>query len=311
MNTPMKGHAMEIISIINYKGGVGKTTLASNIAAELAHRGKNVLLLDADAQASLTFSFVTPDFWDKNLKENTIKDWFDHISEGSKPPNLDKFIHTPFKINSRIKSNGGKLDLIPSHLGLINVDLNLATLLGGANMEQSKKNYIKVHGSLRGAIRGLGPLNYDYIIIDCPPNFNIVTKNAIIASEKIIIPAKPDYLSTLGITHLKRNLDILIKEYNEYSAGDDNINPSVVGVIFTMIQITSGSPIQAQKQFIAQVRRQLIPTFDSYFRENKTIFASAAEDGIPVVNTRYGNITHDSVVKEIEGLVDEFVLKVK
>lgn len=59
---------MQIVSIINYKGGVGKTTVTSNLAAELAWRGKKVLVLDMDAQASLTFSLLTPDFWDENLK---------------------------------------------------------------------------------------------------------------------------------------------------------------------------------------------------------------------------------------------------
>ena len=59
---------MQIISVINYKGGVGKTTVTSNLAAELAFRGKKVLVLDMDAQASLTFSFLTPDVWDKELK---------------------------------------------------------------------------------------------------------------------------------------------------------------------------------------------------------------------------------------------------
>ena len=74
---------MEIVSVINYKGGVGKTTVTSNLAAELAWQGKSVLILDMDAQASLTFSFMTPDYWDNHIKESrTIKSWFDCISQG-------------------------------------------------------------------------------------------------------------------------------------------------------------------------------------------------------------------------------------
>ncbi|MFH4619984.1 ParA family protein [Vibrio furnissii] len=133
---------MNIISIINYKGGVGKTTVTANLAGELAFRGKKVLLLDMDAQASLTFSFVTPDYWDSSLKENkTIKSWFDSISEGNEPVTLSNYIINPKKVNKLFKeqSTGGKIDLIFSHLGLINVDLELATLLGGANMTQTKK----------------------------------------------------------------------------------------------------------------------------------------------------------------------------
>ncbi len=69
---------MHIVSVINYKGGVGKTTVTANLAAELAHRGYNVLLLDLDPQASLTFSFMRPEDWKELYAESrTIKKWFD------------------------------------------------------------------------------------------------------------------------------------------------------------------------------------------------------------------------------------------
>lgn len=131
---------MQIVSVINYKGGVGKTTVTSNLAAELAFRGKNVLVLDMDAQASLTFSFLTPDYWDDNLKnERTIKNWFDCISQGEQTMPLSTLRVRPEPVNSRFGRNGGCLDLISSHLGLINVDLELATLLGGASPSQTQK----------------------------------------------------------------------------------------------------------------------------------------------------------------------------
>ena len=81
-----EGTGVKIVSIINYKGGVGKTTLTANLAAELAQRGKRILALDMDAQCSLTFSFVTPDYWESELggeegqgNDRTIKKWFDGI----------------------------------------------------------------------------------------------------------------------------------------------------------------------------------------------------------------------------------------
>lgn len=302
---------MEIVAVINYKGGVGKTTVASNLAAELAFRGKKVLLVDTDAQASLTFSFITPDQWDTKYKESkTIKSWFDAISQGIEPPSLKDFVITPASANAVVKSKGGRIDLICSHLGLINVDLELATLLGGVNMQQAKRNYIKVHGKLRAAIADLAETSdYDIVLIDCPPNFNIVTKNAIVASEKILIPAKPDYLSTLGIDYLHRSVNDLVREFNEYAELDtdtQNISPDILGVVFTMIQITSGQPIAAQRQFMSQTKRLGVKTFDTYFRENKTIFSDAPQNLRPVVLNYYSAGTHSDVVTEIEAFVTEF-----
>lgn len=302
---------MEIVAVINYKGGVGKTTVTSNLAAELAYRGKKVLLIDTDAQASLTFSFITPDQWDTEYKETkTIKSWFDAISQGHQPPALTDFVITPPSANNAIGARGGRIDLICSHLGLINVDLELATLLGGVNLQQTKRNYIKVHGKLRAAISKLKESSdYDLVLIDCPPNFNIVTKNAIVASEKILIPAKPDYLSTLGIDYLHRSVNDLVREFNEYAELDsetDKISPSILGVVFTMIQITSGHPIAAQRQFINQTRRLGVAAFDNFFRENKTIFADAPQNLRPVVLNYYASGTHSDIVTEIEDFVTEF-----
>lgn len=92
---------MKIVSVINYKGGVGKTTVTANLAGELAYRGKNVLLLDMDAQASLTFSFVSPDYWDEHLKDDcTIKNWFDCISQGNPAMPLTDLVSSPEKVNN-------------------------------------------------------------------------------------------------------------------------------------------------------------------------------------------------------------------
>lgn len=300
---------MQVISVMNYKGGVGKTTVTANLAGELAYRGKKVLLLDMDAQASLSFSFISPEYWDQDLKEKkTIKSWFDCISQGNPTIGLSELIIFPEKVNEFVKAKNGLIGLIPSHLGLINVDLELATLLGGANMEQTKRSYIKVHGKLRKEIDSIATDEYDVVLIDCPPNFNIVTKNALIASDKILVPAKPDYLSTLGIDYLAASVGTLIKEFNEFAPADSKISPELIGVVFTMIQIYNGSPITAQKQFIRQTERLgRIKILNSYFRENKTIFADAPQEKMPVVLNYYSSGTYDGVVDEIKGFVDEFI----
>src|SRR5262249_23722145 len=150
--------------------------------------------------------------------EKTIKAWFDSFSTGM-PISLESLIFEPHTVKDRLVGHG-LLHLIPSHLGLINVDLDLATELGGATLKAAKANFLKVHKRLLEGIKKLDPTSYDLLLIDCPPSFNISTKTAIVASDSILIPAKPDYLSTLGINYLIRNLSELIHDYNEYATLD-------------------------------------------------------------------------------------------
>ncbi len=301
---------MRIVSVINYKGGVGKTTLTANLGAELAFRGKKVLLIDLDAQASLTFSFIRPEEWQKYFEgSRTIKKWFDALLEGNTTP-LSSLVHTPERVGDRLQGRG-RLDIICSHLGLINVDLELATQLGGASLAQTKKNFLKVHRRLAEGLAEAAFSEYDLILIDCPPNFNIVTKTAIVASDGVLIPARPDYLSTIGIDYLLRSLRRLVKDYNDFvevepGDSDQAISPEVLGVIFTMIQEFGGEPISAQRPFIAQTKELGIRVFKSYIKRNDTLFADAPVWGVPVVLYTPSSGTHRKVVEGLEGFVREF-----
>ncbi len=298
-------------AVINYKGGVGKTSLTANLAAQLAREGKKVLLLDMDPQASLTFSFVKPEEWEKDLAANkTIKKWFDAVQEGEELA-LESLIIRPAAANARIRPNlGGCIDLVPSHLALINVDLELATQLGGTNLSQVKKSFLKVHNRLSAGIKSLDPSRYDYCLIDCPPNFNIVTKNAIVAADFILIPTKADYLSTLGIDYLQKSVRDLTKDYNEFSLHGDNagdqIAPKFLGVAFTMISLYGGGPVSALRPFIAQTTKLGLPVFETKLRENKTVYADAPQYGVPVVLNGFNNPTHKEVVSELETFAAEF-----
>jgi len=303
---------VKVVSIINYKGGVGKTILTANLAAELAWRGKKVLAIDMDPQASLTFSFVTPEKWTKEYeKDKTIKNWFESNDLGI-PTELSTLIVTPQAVNKALQKRG-QIDLIASHLGLINIDLELATQLGGANMKQAKSNFLRIHSRLADGIESLDE-EYDIVLIDCPPNFNIVTKTAIVASESILIPAKPDYLSTMGIDYLLRSLNDLVTDYNDYAKVDlgsstEEISPEVIGVVFTMIQVYGEQPISAQRPYMKQTKKLGVPVFDSYIRENKSIVSDAPASGVPVVLNRFPGGTHSIVVSEIEEFVSEFITK--
>lgn len=304
---------MPVVSVINYKGGVGKTTLTANLGAELAFRGKAVLLIDLDPQASLTFSLVRPDFWQDHLASTkTIKQWYDAIASNA-TLSLSSLTVEPTALKRHISKGGGSLSLLPSHLGLINVDLELATELGGANMKQSKLNYLRVHRRLAEGLLEPAFDKYDVILIDCPPNFNVVTKTAIVASDHILIPAKADYLSTLGIDYLIRSLNDLVGDYNDFAELEDGISevdkikPEILGVVFTMVQMYAEKPIAALRPFMQQTAKLGIPVFDTNLRENKTLFADAPRGGVPVVMNN--STVAEKVVAELEELVDEFTQK--
>ena len=304
---------MQVISVINYKGGVGKTTLTANIAGELAYRGYDVLMIDLDPQASLTFSFIDPEKWrDEVAPSKTIKNWFTTKNK-IKEKNFNKLIVSPEAVNDALDGRG-TLDIVSSHLELINVDLELATKLGGVDQQQMSENFIKVHHRMKEGLDQIPEEAYDYVIIDCPPNFNIVTKCAIVASDYVLIPAKPDYLSTMGIDYLKASVKKLVTDYNGFCGqlGEDDetyetIDPEIIGVVFTMVQFYGGLPINACRQYIDKTRELGFPVFDNYLRENKTLYADAPRLGVPVVlNYKRGRA---DIVGEIEDIVDELEVK--
>ncbi len=293
---------MKVVSVINYKGGVGKTTITANLASEMVRKNKRVLVIDLDPQTNLTFSYIKVEKWRSEYEKNrTIKYWFDSIIDGTRPiPTFRDLI---------VKNNG--VDLICSHLGLIDVDIELAAGLSAGTERQHKNNFIKTYSYIKNELITLKD-EYDIVLFDCPPNFSIVTKNALVASDYYVVPAKMDYLSTLGINQLKNHVDSLVEQYNHYIVEDNKkTNPGFLAVIATMVSIRNNTPISAQQTYVQQLKRNKITLFDSMIRENKTIYADAPEYGIPVVcQSVSSGSTYEQVVLELKRLTNEFIGKV-
>ena len=272
-------------------------------------------MIDLDPQTNLTFSFFTVEEWNADLRDTrTIKRWYDGDMPGRDIP-LEQLVLTPERVNTVVKENAGQLDLISSHLGLIDIDLQLAAKLGGTTLAESKRKFLNLHGCLTEALHESVFHDYDVVLIDCPPNFGLVTKTAIVASEYILVPAKPDYLSTLGIGYLRHSVDKLVTEYNEYvdhhpgGAGSAvMIDPQFAGVVFTMTQIHAGKPISTQRMHIENTREiGYMPVFESSIRNSPRFFAEAGPDGVPPILRAAPD---DAVGQELRALADEFVVAV-
>lgn len=303
---------VSVVSVINYKGGVGKTTLTANVGAELAYRGRKVLLVDLDPQSSLTFSFYHPQTWEQELADQrTILHWFGSVLDPGATDELAKYVVTPPAVNEIIGRNGaGRLDLVASHLSLMDADLDLAALLGGSRFQHGSPRYLELHRSLAEALAGDAFAEYDLVLIDCPPNFTMVTRTAIVASDHLLVPAKADYLSTLGIDYLRRKFSELVRDVNRVAgSGSAEINPVIAGVVFNMLQYAGGGvPIIAARNYLTMPDSVEIPVFDQRIRENKTMFAAAGEQGIPAVLVPGGNVT---VQYELQQLAVELLAKIR
>ena len=301
---------MKVISVMNYKGGVGKTTLTANLAAGIAARGKRVLMIDADPQMSLTHAFTHKDDWLNWMSQKkTIKGFLDHYLQRKDIPDISRYFVQPERINILLQSQRqGSVNLIASDMLLFDTEIELGAQLLWMNEQYQKPKYYEVHSLLRQSLQSLHEQNmFDVLLIDCPPNFGVLTRNALVASDYYLIPTKPDYLSTMGMPTLKNNLDRFMDRFNECIPDEGQVAaPKPLGIIYTMLQYSAGSPITAQYKFIAQPISQSLHPFKNMVRQNNTVFGE--ERRVPVIldSTRSGS-TYDTVRRELHAIVDEML----
>lgn len=185
-----------VISIINLKGGVGKTTTTVAMAEVLAGEfNQRVLVIDLDPQTNSTTMLIGEQAWKSaNLAGHTLAPLFkDSLRpEGDAPTfDLEKTLYREASPIAAVRT----LDLLPSSLDLIDVQDDLAAARGGRYHTDRPVDL------LHKATAGLVP-EYDYVLIDCPPNLGIITLNGIRMSHGYVIPTKPDILSTYGIPQI-------------------------------------------------------------------------------------------------------------
>ncbi|KAF1678743.1 ParA family protein [Veillonella sp. R32] len=212
----------KIIAITNQKGGVGKTTTSVNLSACIAKLGKKVLLIDMDPQGNASSGLGI----DKDNLEACIYDvLINDVAVG------DVIVPTAIK----------KLKIAPASIDLAGAGVELVGL--------PKREYI-----LKKALKSIKD-EYDYIFIDCPPSLDLLTLNALVAANGVLIPIQSEFYALEGVSQLMNTVNLVKKSLNE--------KLEVEGVLLTMFDGRTNLSIQVadevKKYFTTKVYKTIIP----------------------------------------------------
>ncbi len=171
----------KVISIVNQKGGVGKTTTAVNLAAGLGRQGCKVLLIDIDPQGNSTSGY--------GLNKRDIRlSSYDILTRSAKIE--DATVETQFE----------GVSILPSNMDLAGAEIEMIDL-------PKRENLLKAAISL---VRS----NYDYILLDCPPSLGLITLNALTASDTVLVPIQCEYYALEGLSQLMSTVRLIRQKYN-------------------------------------------------------------------------------------------------
>jgi len=209
-----------VITICNAKGGVGKTTTATNLSAYAAAMGRYVLLVDMDPQANATTG----------------------VGVAAKDPSIyHSFVNDQNPLHLIKKTSIFGFDILPASQSLAGATVELVT------MDEREYRLKKILNQIR--------TNYDYILIDCPPSLGLLTVNALVASEHVIIPVQCEYFALEGLGQLLNTINLVRQ----------GLNPDlqVLGVLLTMYdkrtQLSRQVLNEVNKNFPGRIFNSVIP----------------------------------------------------
>ena len=300
----------KVIAFINYKGGVAKTTTTYHVGCSLAqHFGKKVLLVDIDPQTNLTFLCSSIEDWEQfKKKTGTIATMYRRFLE-KKSLDTKRFIWRQ-PVGAGLKRRIPNLDLIPCDIDLIGEDLGGAAVAGSFPalelLRSQSREYLREHSFLQKALNEVDD-NYDYILIDCPPNLYLMTQNALVVSQWYVVTAIPDHLSTIGLNILQRKVRTIGEHLQSAQtfAGKSGLGvASIGGIVFVRVRL-GGSRITIVHQNTMQaVRAEQGANKCFTARTTELIgYGEAAEYSLPVWMTQ----TAAAKKHEYEDVAKEFL----
>lgn len=210
-----------IIALANQKGGVGKTTSAVNLAAAMGKLGKKVLLVDMDPQGNATSGV--------GVSKKEIKKTIYEV-----------LIGTAGAAEATIATKYKNLSIIPSNIALVGAEIDLL------DIEKREECAKKALDEIKD--------NYDYILIDCPPALSMLTVNALVAADGIIIPMQCEYFALEGLSQLSVTIKKVRQHYNP--------RLSITGILLTMyngrLNLTAGVVREIKKYYADKLFKQPI-----------------------------------------------------
>jgi chromosome partitioning protein len=246
-----------IFATVNQKGGVGKTTTAVNLASYLATFGKKILLVDSDPQGNASSGLGI----DRNEVTSCMYD---------------------------VIINGADLSSVIKHTSISGLDIAPATpRLAGAEVELTEMEGRE--SRLKNALM-TARMNYDYLLIDCPPSLSLLTVNALTASDQVIIPIQCEYYALEGLSQLIKTIDLIKK----------SLNPDlrICGILLTMYDsrtlLSEQVAEETRQHFGGKVFKTIIP--------RNIRLAEAPSFGQPIVfydPSSSGAVAYENLSREI------------